>query len=208
MTEAVAPFVGVVDLLFVSAACANDTTGAHPFSDLENLRRLLASFARYDAIPPVFLKIRATVDQIDRIVEISNEFPFVKGFRPGIIAPRPYIGFNTPAEELARMPGTATGPFRKPVLLATLREWYARIDRTRHSLIAHAGIRSGRDAYEAIRAGASLTGLVTALVYEGPGLARRINEELAALLQADGFANVADAVGADHAQPVRDPVPA
>jgi dihydroorotate dehydrogenase len=75
-------------------------------------------------------------------------------------------------------------------------------------LIAHAGIRSGRDAYEAIRAGASLTGLVTALVYEGPGLARRINEELAALLQADGFANVADAVGADHAQPVRDPVPA
>ena len=82
MTAAVAPFVGVADLLFISAACANDTTGAHPFSDLENLRRLLASFARYDAIPPVFLNIRATVDQIDRIVEISSEFPFVKGFRP------------------------------------------------------------------------------------------------------------------------------
>jgi dihydroorotate dehydrogenase len=195
MTAAVEPFVGVADLLFISAACANDTTGAHPFSDLENLRRLLASFARYDAIPPVFLKIRATVDQIDRIVEISNEFPFVKGFRPGIIAPRPYVGLKTPAEELARMPGTATGPFRKPVLLATLREWYARIDRTR------------RDAYETIRAGASLTGLVTALIYEGPGLARRINGELAALLRADGFANVADAVGADHLQPALQPLP-
>ena len=207
MTAAVEPFVGVADLLFISAACANDTTGAHPFSDLENLRRLLASFARYDAIPPVFLKIRATVDQIDRIVEISNEFPFVKGFRPGIIAPRPYVGLKTPAEELARMPGTATGPFRKPVLLATLREWYARIDRTKHSLIAHGGIRSGRDAYETIRAGASLTGLVTALIYEGPGLARRINGELAALLRADGFANVADAVGADHLQPALQPLP-
>jgi dihydroorotate dehydrogenase (fumarate)/dihydroorotate dehydrogenase len=208
MTEAVAPFVGIVDLLFISAACANDTTGAHPFSDLENLRRLLASFARYDDIPPVFLKIRATVDQIDRIVEIANEFPFVKGFRPGIIAPRPYVGLNTPADEIARMPGTATGPFRKPVLLATLREWYARIDRARHSLIAHGGIRSGRDAYEAIRAGASLTGLVTALIYEGPSLARRINEDLAALLRADGFANVAEAVGADRSQSAPDPVPA
>lgn len=42
----------------------------------------------------------------------------------------------------------------------------------------------------------------TALTIQGPGLVKRINDELDALLAADGFKSVADAVGADHrAQP-------
>ena len=41
--------------------------------------------------------------------------------------------------------------------------------------------------------------LYTGLVYEGPALLRRMKLELNALLQRDGFANVQEAVGADHA---------
>ena len=44
--------------------------------------------------------------------------------------------------------------------------------------------------------GASLVQLYSALVYEGPGLAKRINAGLAKLLERDGFATVAEAVGA------------
>ena len=62
-------------------------------------------------------------------------------------------------------------------------------------LIGVGGIASAEDAYARIRAGASLVQLYSALVYEGPMLARRINNGLAALLTRDGFANVADAVG-------------
>jgi dihydroorotate dehydrogenase len=64
-------------------------------------------------------------------------------------------------------------------------------------LVGAGGIASGADAYARIRAGASAVQLYTALVYEGPGLARRIAAELATLLAADGFASVSDAVGAD-----------
>ena len=64
-------------------------------------------------------------------------------------------------------------------------------------LVGVGGIASGADAYAKIRAGASLVQLYTALVYQGPGLVGRIKRELAALLARDGFANVADAVGAD-----------
>jgi dihydroorotate dehydrogenase len=39
--------------------------------------------------------------------------------------------------------------------------------------------------------------LLTALVYEGPGVAAAINRGLARLLERDGFVHVADAVGAD-----------
>jgi dihydroorotate dehydrogenase len=63
-------------------------------------------------------------------------------------------------------------------------------------LIAVGGIDSGAEAYARIRAGASLVQVYTALVYDGPGLPRRIVAELAALLARDGFASVAEAVGA------------
>src|SRR3546814_16041537 len=65
-------------------------------------------------------------------------------------------------------------------------------------LIGVGGIGSAEDAYERIRAGASLVQLYTALVYEGPGLVRRINQGLARLLERDGFAALADAVGTDR----------
>jgi dihydroorotate dehydrogenase len=64
-------------------------------------------------------------------------------------------------------------------------------------IIGVGGIDSAEAAYRRIRAGASLVQLYTALVYEGPGLAGRINKGLARLLERDGFATVADAVGFD-----------
>jgi dihydroorotate dehydrogenase len=64
-------------------------------------------------------------------------------------------------------------------------------------LIGVGGISSAEDAYARIRAGASLVQIYSALVYQGPGLARRINTQLARLLQADGFANIAEAIGVD-----------
>jgi dihydroorotate dehydrogenase len=63
-------------------------------------------------------------------------------------------------------------------------------------LIAVGGIENGVDAYDRIRAGASLVQLYTALVYQGPGVARSIAGELRYLLARDGFATLADAVGA------------
>jgi dihydroorotate dehydrogenase len=64
-------------------------------------------------------------------------------------------------------------------------------------LIAAGGIEDGADAYARIRAGASLVQIYTALVYQGPGLARSIAAELRSLLKRDGFARLADAVGAE-----------
>ena len=60
-------------------------------------------------------------------------------------------------------------------------------------------IESGADAYERIRAGASLVEFYTALTYQGPGLVRRMKTDLDALLVRDGFGSVAEAVGADAA---------
>lgn len=63
-------------------------------------------------------------------------------------------------------------------------------------LIGVGGVASAADAYAKIRAGASLVQLYTALVYEGPGLPRRILAGLRERLRADGFASLREAVGA------------
>ena len=57
-------------------------------------------------------------------------------------------------------------------------------------LIGVGGIATAEDAYARIRAGASLVQIYTALVYQGPGLARRINKQSDWLLQDDGFVNI------------------
>jgi dihydroorotate dehydrogenase len=63
-------------------------------------------------------------------------------------------------------------------------------------IIGCGGIASGADAYAKIRAGASLVELYTALVFHGPALIGHIKRELAALLRADGFVCLTEAVGA------------
>ena len=62
-------------------------------------------------------------------------------------------------------------------------------------LVGVGGIATAEDAWARIRAGASLVQLYSAMVYEGPGLARRINAGLVRLMQRDGFSTIAEAVG-------------
>ncbi|MBO9403243.1 quinone-dependent dihydroorotate dehydrogenase [Shimia sp. R9_3] len=62
-------------------------------------------------------------------------------------------------------------------------------------LIGVGGIGSAEQAYAKICAGASAVQLYTALVYGGFSLAETIVRELDGLLERDGFANVAEAVG-------------
>ena len=65
-------------------------------------------------------------------------------------------------------------------------------------LIAAGGIASADDAWARIRAGASLVQLYSALVYHGPGLARRIATGLTDILKREGIPSISDAVGTER----------
>ncbi|CAK4125012.1 unnamed protein product [Aphanomyces euteiches] len=65
-------------------------------------------------------------------------------------------------------------------------------------LIGVGGVSNSQDAYDKIRAGATLVQLYSSLVYDGPLAVPRIKQELAELLKRDGFTSVRDAVGAAH----------
>lgn len=80
---------------------------------------------------------------------------------------------------------------------ATIREMFS-LTQGKISIIGVGGVFSGKDAYEKIKAGASLIQLYTVLVYKGPPVVSEIKKELESLLIADGYQNIKEAVGSDH----------
>jgi dihydroorotate dehydrogenase len=99
----------------------------------------------------------------------------------------------------SRHAGEAGGLSGRPLFAAStalLVEMY-RLTEGRIPLVGVGGVASAADAYAKIRAGASLVQLYTALIFAGPALVHDIKRGLAELLRRDGFASVADAVGAD-----------
>lgn len=65
-------------------------------------------------------------------------------------------------------------------------------------LIGVGGISSARDVYTKIKAGASVTQLYSALVYDGFSLVEKIFKELDIMVKNDGYKNIKEAVGIER----------
>ncbi|WP_040818402.1 quinone-dependent dihydroorotate dehydrogenase [Litoreibacter arenae] len=140
---------------------------------------------------PVFLKIAPDLDD-DALAEIA-EVALEAGLA-GIIATNTTLsrdGLKSPHKNEAG--GLSGQPlFEKSTrVLARLSEL---LD-GKVPLVGVGGVGSAEQAYAKIRAGASAVQIYTAMVYGGLSLAGEIATGLDALLERDGFATVADAVG-------------
>ena len=183
----------LADYLTVNISSPN-TPGLRALQDRGALDELLAAVMAARGRPtPVFVKVAPDLEprDIQGIVEVS-----IRRRIDALI-----VGNTTITRQALRSrhqweTGGLSGAPLKPLALERLRDFRA-VAGGAVPLIAAGGVGSGADAYARIRAGASLVQLYSALVYEGPGLAKRVNEELRQLLVRDGFANVAEAVGID-----------
>lgn len=73
--------------------------------------------------------------------------------------------------------------------------FYNPIFKKRFVLIGTGGIFTAQDVYKKIKNSASLVQLITGMIYEGPQLISTLNQDLAKLLQNDGYKNISEAVG-------------
>ncbi|MBN2310526.1 MAG: quinone-dependent dihydroorotate dehydrogenase [Candidatus Hydrogenedentes bacterium] len=184
------------DYLALSLSCPNTETGREFFTEPARVVELLERVSALAIARPLFLKISPLggVGALERLLEAVDGFPCVSGFIFNLPPGKP-AGLGLNEEEVARMPGAVGGEPVEATINAAIRELYARMDRARYRIIGVGGVFSAEDAYRKIRLGASLVQLLTGLVYEGPGAVRAINRGLLALLERDGFASVAEAVG-------------
>jgi dihydroorotate dehydrogenase len=140
---------------------------------------------------PIFLKVAPDLDDGDpeRIARAAIDHKI-----DAIIVSNTTVSRPPLKSRYAEETGGLSGEPLKPLALDALRR-FRTASGGEIPLIGVGGIANADDAWERIRAGASLVQLYTAMVYEGPGIARRIAQGLARRLKREGIANVSELVG-------------
>jgi dihydroorotate dehydrogenase len=190
----IATFTPHADYLTVNVSSPN-TPGLRDLQSEGELAALLSAIAaaRTFETPPVFLKVAPDLAEgdHDRIVRAAIDHGIA-----GLIVSNTTISRPALRSAHAGETGGLSGAPLQALALDQLRRFRA-IAGNELPLIGVGGIASAEDAWVRIRAGASLIQLYSALVYEGPGLVRRITRKLGHLMERDGFASIADAVGSE-----------
>jgi dihydroorotate dehydrogenase len=186
------------DYLMLNLSCPNTVDGRDFFADHGHLDACLSALDKVKLNLPVFLKVSPLggVEAIERVLAAADSRAFVSGFMFNLPPIKPQ-GMHTPEKIWRMLPGAVSGPPAAALADLCIRETFRRMDRKRHVLIGAGGVSTAEDAYAKIRLGASLVQLLTALIYEGPSVVRRITRGLAELLARDGVKHVTEAVGVD-----------
>lgn len=133
---------------------------------------------------PLLLKIAPDLSdsQLDDIVAIARQTKLAA-----------IIAGNTTVAHVGEDGGLSGAPIYKRAL-QVISYLYKKSD-GQIPLIGCGGVSSAMDAYVMIKAGASLIQVYTGMIYEGPGLIKKINQGLVALLKRDGYTNIKEIIG-------------
>ena len=170
-----------VDYFVVNVSCPNISDLSH----LQDREQLAGILSRLSAIragmvrkKPILVKISPdlNLEQIDDVLELVDEFRM-----DGIVATNTTItrrGLSTDPEKVEQIGdgGLSGKPIRERA--TEVIEYISQETGGKLPIIGVGGIMSAADALEKLRAGASLIQVYTGFVYEGPGLAKKINRAI------------------------------
>ncbi len=189
-----------VDFVVVNVSCPN-STNVDQLQEKNYLLELLQALKNrrkeLGSKIPLLVKIGPDVenDQLKGMVDVINQVGI-----DGIIASNTSSNrtdLQTSKEKIQSIGcGGLSGQAITELSSNVIRE-LARLTQGKVAIIGVGGIANAEQAYEKIRAGASLVQLYTGMVYEGPGLIKKINKGLIELLERDGFESISQAIGAD-----------
>jgi len=204
--EGIRRMAPLADYLVINISSPN-TPGLRDLQRRAPLKALMAEVMRerekIGLSVPLLVKIAPDLseDELSDVATVALELG-IDGIIIGNTTVTRPAGLKSPE---AREQGGLSGPQLFELSTALLFEMY-RLTSGRIPLVGVGGISSAEDAYAKIRAGASLVQIHSALIFSGLSLVSRIKAGLVKLLYADGFSNIADAVGADHAARAPDTV--
>ena len=191
--RAVAP---LADYVTINISSPN-TPGLRALQDKGALDELLGAVLAEREAPgcavPVFLKVAPDLEpaDIDDIAAVALDRRLDALIVSNTTITRPPLRSLFASET-----GGLSGAPLKPAALQRLRD-FRKATGGAIPLIGVGGVATAEDAWQRILAGASLVQLYSAMVYEGPGIARALCRGLERLMRRDGFVSIAEAVGCE-----------
>jgi dihydroorotate dehydrogenase len=195
----VAPFA---DLLVLNVSSPN-THGLRDLQQLDVLRDLVASVRSElkdsGKAPPLLVKISPDLsdDELDGVADLALDLSLDGIVAVNTTTTRPPLQSSP---DLVELPGGLSGPPLSTRALDVLRRLHSRT-RGQVVLVSVGGIETPEDAWERIRAGATLVQAYTGFIYGGPLWPFRLNRGLARLARAHGVSKIQDVVGQDARSP-------
>ena len=183
------------DYLVINVSSPN-TPGLRSLQQREPLRKLLSATlkARDEYAPHALLFVKISPDMtLEEMEDVANVV--METGTDGMIVTnttnaRPEILSSKHRTEIGGLSGAPI----KDKSTECIRTMYQLTD-GKVPIIGVGGIGSGRDAYDKLKAGASLVQIYSMMVYEGPGVVSRIRKELADIIVENGYKSVDEVVG-------------
>lgn len=188
--QLISTFDGIADYFVINLSSPN-TPGLRDLENPASIRELVERSVSMTKTP-ILLKVSPD-SEAEYTVELCETA--VDAGAQGIIATNTSIDYSLTPK--AKDTGGLSGGVLRDKSYSIFTE-IAKVLYGRATLISVGGIDSGAEAYRRFKAGASLVQVYTALIYEGPGLIRRMNQELLSCLQSDGYNHLTDAIGTDR----------
>lgn len=188
----------VGDYITINISCPN-TCGGQPFLKPEALSRLLAALSivrsKYQPTKPWFIKLAADTYplMLDDIIEVARTYQITGFICSNLTKNRLNKKIK---DDIVPASGGLSGAVVKDLSTNLISYIYKKTGQE-FIIIGCGGIFSADDAYEKIKAGASLLQLITGMIFQGPQLIGQINQGLVNLLQRDGYTSIKQAIGAD-----------
>ena len=161
--------------------------------DLQNEKFIteLFTMARQLTDKPILLKIAPDME-VDMAINLCNSA--INAGAAGIIATNTTIDYSLVpnCQNFGGLSGACLTQKSGDLFKAIAKELFGKT-----ILISVGGISTGKEAYERIKNGATLVQSYSALIFEGPSMVRKINEEILELMAKDGYSNISEAIGAN-----------
>jgi dihydroorotate dehydrogenase len=165
------------------------------FYDETNLTELLTALNKLKIKKPIFVKMPIVLpnENVLQLLEVIKRFEITGVIFGNLESNRqnPQIIANEVKKfKMGNFSGKPTFTRSNELIELTYKNYKNKL-----LIIGCGGIFSAQDAYKKIKLGANLVQLITGMIYEGPSLIKQINMGLTEFLKADGFTNIAQAVG-------------
>lgn len=179
----------------INISCPNAGDN-QPFSEPAILDELLNELDKIDRDVPFLVKMPNlnNLNHFDELLQVIVRHNIQAVTVANLVKDRDMVEIRDelPADMSGGLSGSPTRDNSTKLIRYTYRKYGDKL-----AIIGVGGVFTAEHAYEKIRAGASMIGMVTGLIFGGPSVVGQINREISEMLSRDGFTNITEAVGAD-----------